>query len=41
LLFGTNGMFDQARKIKMYVRSIYGYKSTEFKTMSKVKFTNE
>jgi hypothetical protein len=38
LMFGTNGMHGQARLVKKYVRSLYGFKSKEFKTINKIKF---
>jgi hypothetical protein len=38
LLFSTNGIYGNASMIKMYVRSVYGFKSTESKTISRVKF---
>ena len=38
LLFGPNGMHNHARMIKKYVRSVYGFKSIEFKAIRKIQF---
>lgn len=38
MLYGKNGMHNIARMVKRYVHSVYGFKSPQFKTISKIKF---
>jgi hypothetical protein len=38
MLYGPNGMHELAQLIKKYVHSVYGYSSTQFKTIRKIKF---
>jgi exonuclease VII small subunit len=38
LLYGKDGIYHLARLVKRYVHSVYGFKSTQFKTIRKIKF---
>ena len=41
ILYAKNtGLYDIAMEVKAYINAIFGTNSPEFKTVSKIKFTN-
>jgi hypothetical protein len=40
LIFGTTGIYGQALAVKAYIKSLYGFGSSEYKELAQIKFRN-